>query len=103
MMVWLQPEQIQYYTIKRMAVDVLRGECSVLLGAFMPALPSILCKVVIAPAGFAATTIHVKFTPLDSMLSIANATEAHLRIEVLKIIGPWLDKLEVHPTIGALI
>lgn len=103
MMNWLQQEQLRFYTIKRMAINVLNGECSILLGSFVPYLSSIICKVKFCTAGFGAVTFNVTFSPLDSSCSIPETTEAQLRMMVLRIIGPWFDKLEICPTAGVII
>jgi hypothetical protein len=103
MMNCLQQEQLRFYTIKRMGINVLTGECSILLGSFVPYLSGIVCKVRLCTAGFGAVTLNVTFSPLDSSCSIPGAVESQLRIMVLRVVGPWFDRLEICPTTGVII
>jgi len=100
---WLQQEQLRFYTIKRTAINVLNRECSILLGSFVPYLPSIVCEVKLRTAGFGAIAFNVTFSPLDPSCGIPETIETQLRMMVLRIIGPWFDKLEICPTAGVII
>lgn len=100
---YLQPSQIDSYFVKRVAMNRINGDTSVLISTQIPWLSAIICKIRLSPGPYGVVAFHYHFTPLSSDLQIPSAAEDKLRMMLIRIIGPWLDKLGICTSTGVLL